>query len=210
MSHDENERTFRATNIRRQRPRSSTPENFTGNFSEVAGGRTDEPTSLALSRLHGATLQETLDGIDGLASDLDLTPREVVQALLDDDLLSDEVEELPSRDEALDRIRRKLVARVNEQLADLKSGARTKAPVGGLEKPPRTKAPEGKVSAPGPSTASGGPRPDRRFKPDGKKRKGSGGITTAPTAREHVPEGTASLRSIAEACQSIRQKGGAA
>ena len=209
MSHDENERTFRATNIRRQRPRSSTPENFTGNLSEEQVGELTNDV-MALSRLHGATLQETLDGIEELANDYDLTPREVVQALLDDDLLSDEVEELPSRDEALDRIRRKLVARVNEQLADLKSGARTKAPVGELEKPPRTKAPEGKVSAPGPSTASGGPRPDRRFKPDGKKRKGSGGITTAPTTREHVPEGTASLRSIAEAHQSIRQKGGAA
>ena len=209
MSHDENERTFRATNIRRQRPRSSTPENFTGNLSEEQVGELTNDV-MALSRLNGATLQETLDEIEELASDYDLTPCEVVQALLDDDLLSDEVDELPSRDEALDRIRRKLVARVNEQLADLKSGARTKAPVGGLEKPPRTNAPEGKVSAPGPSTASGGPRPDRRFKPDGKKRKGSDGITTAPSAREQVPEGTASLRSIAEAHQSIRQKRSAA
>jgi hypothetical protein len=55
-----------------------------------------------------------------------------------------------------------------------------------------------------------GPRPDRRFKPDGKKRKGSDGITLAPTAREHVPEGTASLRPIAEVNQGVRQKGGAA
>jgi hypothetical protein len=55
-----------------------------------------------------------------------------------------------------------------------------------------------------------GPRPDRRFKPDGKKRRGSDGITLAPTARERVPEGTGFLRSIAGARRGIRQKGGAA
>ena len=35
MSHADNERLFRATNVRRQRPRSSTPESFTGNLTET-------------------------------------------------------------------------------------------------------------------------------------------------------------------------------
>ena len=85
-----------------------------------------------------------------------------------------------------------LITRVNEQLAgQVRHSHAAKAPVG-VDRKSRGRRP---------STASGGPRPDRRFKPDGKKRKGSDGITTAPSAREHVPEGTASLRSIAEAHQ---------
>ncbi len=210
MSHEENERLFRATDVRRQRPRGSTPERFTGNLTEAE--REEQVGDLAsdvmaLSRLNGATLQETLDAVDVIADDYDLTPGEVVRALLDDDLLSDEVEELPSREEALGRIHSKLVARVQEQVSSI----RTKAPRSGLGKSiSSAKAPEGKVSAPGSSTASSRPKPDHSFKPDGKKRRGSDGITTAPTAREHVPEGTASLRSIAEACQGIRQKRGAA
>ena len=207
MSHDENERTFRATNIRRQRLRGSTPESFTGNLVEAERDRlVDDLVTLATR--DGVSLEEAMDLVDAVSEDLELSPRLVLDALLADD------DEVPSEEaileavngprslEAIEReLHRDLITRVNEQLADARSGIRkaAKAPVGVERK-----------SKGAPRTASGGPRPDRRFKPDGKKRKGSGGITTAPTAREHVPEGTASLRSIAEAYQSIRQKRGAA
>ena len=77
MSHEENERLFRATDVRRQRPRGSTPERFTGNLTEAE--REEQVGDLAsdvmaLSRLNGATLQETLDAVDVIADDYDLTP----------------------------------------------------------------------------------------------------------------------------------------
>ena len=210
MSHDENERTFRATNIRQQRLRGSTPESFTGNLTEVEGKEQDRLADdlVTLATRDGISLEEATDSVDAVSEDLELSQREVLDALLADD------DEVPSEEAILEAVNgprsleaiekelhRDLITRVNEQLADARSGIRkaAKAPVGIERK-----------SKGAPSTASGGPRPDCRFKPDGKKRKGSGGITTAPTAREHVPEGTASLRLIAEACQSIRQKGGAA
>ncbi len=207
MSHEENERFFRATDVRRQRPRSSTPESFTGNLVEAERDRLVDDLATIAAR-DGLSLEEAMDLVDAVSEDLELSPRLVLDALLADD------DEVPSEEAILEAVNgprslgaierelhRDLITRVNEQLADARSGIRkaAKAPVGVERK-----------SKGSPRTASGGPRPDRRFKPDGEKRKGSDGISMTPTAREHVPEGTAYLRSIAEAHQSIRQKGGAA
>ena len=165
LSHGENERLFRAADVRRQRQRSSTPESFTGNLSEEQVGDLANDV-LTLSRLHGTTLQETLDEVEELANDYDLTPNEVVQALLDDDLLSDEVEELPSREEALGRIHRKLTERVNEQLSDLRA-TRARAQVGGVQEPTRAEAPRGEVKgSPGKIIPTSGKKgPGRTFRP---------------------------------------------
>jgi hypothetical protein len=174
----------------------------------LRSGLTPGSVGVTLATRDGVSLEEAMDSVDAVSEDLELSPRLVLDALLADD------GEVPSEEaileavngprslEAIEReLYRDLITRVNEQLADARSGIRTaaKAPVGVERK-----------SKGAPRTASGGPRPDRRFKPDGKKRKGSGGISTTPTTREHVREGTASLRSIAEAYQSIRQKRGAA
>ena len=101
-------------------------------------------------------------------------------------------------------LHRDLITRVNEQLADARSGIRTKAakaPVGVENKAQSKGAPSTRVGR----TATGPPVQARREEAKGLRRDHH-----RADAREHVPEGTASLRSIAEAHQSIRQKRGAA
>ena len=207
MSHDENERTFRATNIRRQRLRGSTPESFTGNLTE-AERRSRTAGRYLVTLATPWRLPRRGDGPWSTGSrGAGDSPRVWWSRRCSPIRRGAERGGDPRGGERSAEPRgpegtapRPHGAR-NEQLADLRSGTRTAQGAGRRSRGSRRARRD---------TASGGPRPDRRFEPDGKKRNGSDGITTAPTTREHVREGTASLRSIAEAHQSIRQKRGAA
>jgi hypothetical protein len=83
--------------------------------------------------------------------------------------------------------------------AGIRAAARANAPEGGVEKSVRSPRPEGTVKA-APSHASGGTRPNNAFKPTGKKKKTTDGISTAPTTSDKVHE-----EAVQSACEMLRR-----
>jgi len=146
QSHEENERIFRGIGIKRQRLPASTRETYDRNLRE-----TDEELArdvVELAAIADTTVNETMRALECVMDDHDISLREALDALLDE-------EPAQSADEFLRDHNARLATHVREQLHGEFASKRTRTKEGGgtASKPASSKAPEGSVGATKPASS---------------------------------------------------------